>query len=207
MGTRGAKLPNFALQLKVRPSRKDLEEMERIIAEKTVNSSCPDTASPRVPSPRLLRSRSALSSLQPTPTTPDVKADAKPKGLTSAFSYVEPDEVAVPMGDPPAVRKVVLSSNPVAWTPGDVAEYLSEQPDVSALARYFLHEEIDGQAFMLLNFPTVQEHWNLRLSTAIRLCQHIEAVKLAYYIQFAGIVRRDIGQRREGGQFTLLGMD
>lgn len=52
---------------------------------------------------------------------------------------------------------------------------------------YFLHvlQEIDGQALLLLNLPTVQECMDLKLGPAIKLCHHIERVKLAFYQQFA----------------------
>lgn len=46
-------------------------------------------------------------------------------------------------------------------------------------------QEIDGQALLLLNLPTVQECMDLKLGPAIKLCHHIERVKLAFYQQFA----------------------
>uniref|UniRef100_A0A3Q0RVV3 Scm like with four mbt domains 1 n=1 Tax=Amphilophus citrinellus TaxID=61819 RepID=A0A3Q0RVV3_AMPCI len=46
-------------------------------------------------------------------------------------------------------------------------------------------KEIDGQALLLLNLPTVQECMDLKLGPAIKLCHHIERVKLAFYQQFA----------------------
>lgn len=49
----------------------------------------------------------------------------------------------------------------------------------------FFLQEIDGQALLLLNLPTVQECMDLKLGPAIKLCHHIERVKLAFYQQFA----------------------
>uniref|UniRef100_A0A8C3V825 Scm like with four mbt domains 1 n=1 Tax=Catharus ustulatus TaxID=91951 RepID=A0A8C3V825_CATUS len=46
-------------------------------------------------------------------------------------------------------------------------------------------KEIDGQALLLLTLPTVQECMDLKLGPAIKLCHHIERVKLAFYQQFA----------------------
>lgn len=46
-------------------------------------------------------------------------------------------------------------------------------------------QEIDGQALLLLTLPTVQECMDLKLGPAIKLCHHIERVKLAFYQQFA----------------------
>uniref|UniRef100_A0A8C9T164 Scm like with four mbt domains 1 n=1 Tax=Scleropages formosus TaxID=113540 RepID=A0A8C9T164_SCLFO len=45
--------------------------------------------------------------------------------------------------------------------------------------------EIDGQALLLLTLPTVQECMGLKLGPAVKLCHHIERVKLAFYQQFA----------------------
>jgi hypothetical protein len=47
-----------------------------------------------------------------------------------------------------------------------------------------IDDAIDGQAFLLLNYPTVKDHWQLKTSTAIQLCQHIESVRLAHITQF-----------------------
>uniref|UniRef100_A0A3B3QXI8 Scm like with four mbt domains 1 n=1 Tax=Paramormyrops kingsleyae TaxID=1676925 RepID=A0A3B3QXI8_9TELE len=46
-------------------------------------------------------------------------------------------------------------------------------------------KEIDGQALLLLTLPTVQECMGLKLGPSIKLCHHIERVKLAFYQQFA----------------------
>ncbi len=46
-------------------------------------------------------------------------------------------------------------------------------------------QEIDGQAFLLLTLPTVQEHMELKLGPAIKLCHQIERVKITFYEQFA----------------------
>lgn len=52
-------------------------------------------------------------------------------------------------------------------------------------------QEIDGQALLLLNLPTVQECMDLKLGPAIKLCHHIERVKLAFYQQFASWEQQD----------------
>ena len=53
-----------------------------------------------------------------------------------------------------------------------------------------LLQEIDGQALLLLTLPTVQECMDLKLGPAIKLCHHIERVKIAFYEQFAKWCRR-----------------
>ena len=37
---------------------------------------------------------------------------------------------------------------------------------------------------MMLNFPTVRENLSLGVKQAVRLCKHIERVKLAFYLQY-----------------------
>ena len=46
-------------------------------------------------------------------------------------------------------------------------------------------QEIDGQALLLLTLPTVQEYMELKLGPAIKLCHHIERVKVAFFEQYA----------------------
>ena len=52
------------------------------------------------------------------------------------------------------------------------------------LSNTFLEEQIDGQAFMLLNLPTVQQHLRLKIGPAIRLCHIIERVKLGFFLGY-----------------------
>ncbi|XP_010185148.1 PREDICTED: scm-like with four MBT domains protein 1, partial [Mesitornis unicolor] len=82
------------------------------------------------------------------------------------------------------VEKLQLDSNPLEWSVADVVRFL-KSTDCAPLARIFLDQEIDGQALLLLTLPTVQECMDLKLGPAIKLCHHIERVKLAFYQQFA----------------------
>ena len=66
-----------------------------------------------------------------------------------------------------------------------VAEYLSTQEDVARLAPLFLKDEVDGAALLLLNLPSMLDHWRLRLGEAVALAKHVESIKLAFYSQFA----------------------
>ena len=45
-------------------------------------------------------------------------------------------------------------------------------------------QEIDGQALLLLTLPTVQEHLELKLGPAIKLCHEVERVKRAFYTRY-----------------------
>uniref|UniRef100_A0A8C5QWD3 Scm like with four mbt domains 1 n=1 Tax=Leptobrachium leishanense TaxID=445787 RepID=A0A8C5QWD3_9ANUR len=73
-----------------------------------------------------------------------------------------------------------LDSNPLDWSVGDVVNYI-KSTDCVHLARLFQEQEIDGKALLLLTLPAVQDCMELKLASAIKLCYHIERVKLAFY--------------------------
>lgn len=77
-----------------------------------------------------------------------------------------------------------LESNPMSWSVADVSRYLRRTPDCGCIAKKLAEEDIDGHAFMLLNLPTIQENLQIQLGPAIKLCQHIERVKFAYFSDF-----------------------
>ena len=104
--------------------------------------------------------------------------------MYTAFEFDALPDVA-PVSDSPPLWHVSLETNPVDWTPGQVGQYLASKPDVAHWAGKFEEEEIDGEAFLLLNLPTLLEHWSLKMKDAITLSRHIESVKLAFYKQFA----------------------
>ena len=85
---------------------------------------------------------------------------------------------------PPPIRQISLAVNPEKWTVTDTMKFLAQTSDCAHLAHFMLQDEIDGEAFMMLNYPTVKSYWKLKTSTAIRLCQHIESVRLAHITQF-----------------------
>ncbi|GFN93457.1 scm-like with four mbt domains protein 1 [Plakobranchus ocellatus] len=80
---------------------------------------------------------------------------------------------------------LVLDSNPLEWSVVQVAEFLasSECGDQDLVTR-LKTEEIDGQAFLLLTLPNVQEYLGIKLGPAIKLCHLIERVKVAFFHQF-----------------------
>lgn len=45
-------------------------------------------------------------------------------------------------------------------------------------------QAIDGQAFMMLVLPTVQSELELKLGPALKLCHHVQRLKLAYFETF-----------------------
>ena len=80
-----------------------------------------------------------------------------------------------------------------------MASYVGSQEEVTHLAHLFLQEEVDGEAFLLLNLPTLLEHWKLNIREAITLSRHIESVKFAFYNQFAFEENSLVGYSNGGG--------
>uniref|UniRef100_A0A3B4GBI4 Scm like with four mbt domains 1 n=1 Tax=Pundamilia nyererei TaxID=303518 RepID=A0A3B4GBI4_9CICH len=135
-------------------------------------------------------SEQSIGKSQPTTPSPSPPATPRPtrrrrKPRSPSFSD---DENRPPS---PKVMKITersfklcLDTSPLEWSVTDVVRFI-RTTDCAPLARIFLDQEIDGQALLLLNLPTVQECMDLKLGPAIKLCHHIERVKLAFYQQFA----------------------
>ena len=80
-------------------------------------------------------------------------------------------------------ERIQLDSNPVYWSVQQVVDFI-KTTDSAQFARILHEQEIDGQAFMLLSLPTVQEYLEYRLGPAVKLCHHIERLNLAFFEQF-----------------------
>ncbi|XP_014473016.1 PREDICTED: scm-like with four MBT domains protein 1 isoform X2 [Dinoponera quadriceps] len=81
----------------------------------------------------------------------------------------------------PKTRK--LESNPLFWSVDDVFRYLRKTSDCKDLAYRVKEEEIDGLAFLLLNLPSLTQHMKLRTSSAMKLCRHVEQVKVTFFLR------------------------
>ncbi|EZA52051.1 Scm-like with four MBT domains protein [Ooceraea biroi] len=81
----------------------------------------------------------------------------------------------------PKTRK--LDSNPLYWSVDDVFRYLRKTSDCKDLAYRVKQEEIDGLAFLLLNLPSLTQHMKLRPSLAMKLCRHVEQVKVTFFLR------------------------
>uniref|UniRef100_A0A669D3G2 Scm like with four mbt domains 1 n=1 Tax=Oreochromis niloticus TaxID=8128 RepID=A0A669D3G2_ORENI len=134
-------------------------------------------------------SEQSVGKSQPTTPSPSPPATPRPtrrrrKPRSPSFSDDEnrPPSPKTPKAEPP--QKLCLDTSPLEWSVTDVVRFI-RTTDCAPLARIFLDQEIDGQALLLLNLPTVQECMDLKLGPAIKLCHHIERVKLAFYQQFA----------------------
>uniref|UniRef100_A0A3P9IZN4 Scm like with four mbt domains 1 n=1 Tax=Oryzias latipes TaxID=8090 RepID=A0A3P9IZN4_ORYLA len=126
---------------------------------------------------------------QPATPSPSPPATPRPsrrrrKPCSPSFSDDEnhPPSPKTSKLEPP--QKLCLDTSPLEWSVADVVRFI-RTTDCAPLAKIFLDQEIDGQALLLLNLPTVQECMDLKLGPAIKLCHHIERVKLAFYQQFA----------------------
>ncbi|XP_024860744.1 scm-like with four MBT domains protein 2 isoform X2 [Kryptolebias marmoratus] len=80
--------------------------------------------------------------------------------------------------------QLVLDRNPLEWSVDEVVQFINST-DCASLANIFKEQDIDGQALLLLTLPTVQECMDLKLGPAIKLCHHVERVKVAFYKQYA----------------------
>uniref|UniRef100_A0A3P9BYR6 Scm like with four mbt domains 1 n=1 Tax=Maylandia zebra TaxID=106582 RepID=A0A3P9BYR6_9CICH len=135
-------------------------------------------------------SEQSIGKSQPTTPSPSPPATPRPtrrrrKPRSPSFSD---DENRPPSPKVMTITersfKLCLDTSPLEWSVTDVVRFI-RTTDCAPLARIFLDQEIDGQALLLLNLPTVQECMDLKLGPAIKLCHHIERVKLAFYQQFA----------------------
>ncbi|XP_043254702.1 scm-like with four MBT domains protein 1 [Colletes gigas] len=81
----------------------------------------------------------------------------------------------------PKTRK--LDSNPLFWSVDDVFRYLRKTNDCKDIAYRVKQEEIDGLAFLLLNLPSLTQHMKLRTSLAMKLCRHVEQVKVTFFLR------------------------
>lgn len=99
-------------------------------------------------------------------------------------STVKEEKPTSPHHISPVKTAMKLSSNPLHWSVQDVVRFIKET-DCAPVARVFKEQEIDGQALLLLNLPTVQEYLDLKLGPAIKLCHHIEKIKVAFFQQYA----------------------
>ncbi|KAI4872063.1 hypothetical protein NFI96_020611 [Prochilodus magdalenae] len=122
----------------------------------------------------------------PSPSPPETPRPNRRRRKARSPSYSDdenrPPSPKSPFGEAP--QKLCLESSPLEWSVTDVVRFI-RTTDCAPLARIFMDQEIDGQALLLLNLPTVQECMDLKLGPAIKLCHHIERVKLAFYQQFA----------------------
>ncbi|PSN43066.1 Scm-like with four MBT domains protein 2 [Blattella germanica] len=154
--TRGAKLPNFALQMRAGHwTRKQWKasEANHLYSDSKRNVSLQNAKYDRQESPDSVAAA-------------EKESDGHNNNVTGKLLNSHKDDEVI----------IELNSNPLHWTQEDVYQYLMKTDDCAGL--------IDGQAFMMLNFPTVRENLYLDFKQALRLCKHIERVKLSFYLNY-----------------------
>lgn len=95
-----------------------------------------------------------------------------------------PEDTEQPVKISPREGSLRVDSNPLEWSVQEVIQFL-KTTDCAHLARIIKDQEIDGQAFLLMNLQTIQEHLNLKLGPAVKLCHQIELLKVAFFEQYA----------------------
>ncbi|XP_069592979.1 scm-like with four MBT domains protein 1 [Ranitomeya imitator] len=119
--------------------------------------------------------KGSSSSASPTRSEQSLKCEKKRKPWMLESDNLSAKGIRIELKEPLALKEI-----PIDWTVNDVVEYI-KSTDCAHLAQLFQEQEIDGKALLLLNLPAVQDCMDLKPATAIRLCYHIERVKLAFY--------------------------
>ncbi|XP_013177007.1 PREDICTED: scm-like with four MBT domains protein 2 isoform X1 [Papilio xuthus] len=178
MKTRGAKLPNFALQMKeAHWDKKDVETMYGSSCAKKVG---PDSDTEHDTNESSCQSRGKLIS--------DVSDAEEPELKKLRCASYDP-----PPSDAALERRAALSwirgraklaPNPLHWSVDDVYAYLSSTDDCKLIADKMKQEEIDGQAFIMLDLPIIREFLHMKKEFALQLCKHIALVRWYYIDNF-----------------------
>ncbi|VDP86561.1 unnamed protein product [Echinostoma caproni] len=118
----------------------------------------------------------------PLPTTPDISIspDCPVLHQPSCDPHLSERTLCSILADAP---RVTLNSNPLFWSPVELASYLGET-DCREMWPWLAAEAVDGQAFMLLTLPVLHQLVGLRWEDAIRLARHVVSVKRAFMEQF-----------------------
>ncbi|XP_060607615.1 scm-like with four MBT domains protein 1 [Ruditapes philippinarum] len=111
-------------------------------------------------------------------------AEKHKQGLKRLIPKSWPVEVKNERPLVPREGSMKLESNPLNWSVNEVVQFL-KTTDCSHLARIIKEQEVDGQAFLLMNLSAIQEHLELKLGPAVKLCHQIERLKLAFYENYA----------------------
>lgn len=191
--TRGAKIPNFALELRRRRrqsvTRNYLSRIIKSIIHKPVTPHRPHLSSVIVKDHQKKRylmkseNHSEIQNRTDSEVT-SVNITLSPGQQTPSVPIVPANESSSSNVDLSVQGMLRLATNPLHWNVSDVVAFI-KGTDCAQMARLLKEQEIDGQALLLLTLPTIQEHLELKLGPAIKLCNHIERVKLAFYSQFA----------------------
>lgn len=176
MKTRGAKLPNFAQQMK--ESHWNKKDMETIYSNTCANKKTHDSYSENDSNDTSSNSRDAKN-------ISDVSDSEEPELKKLKFTTYDPlpsDNKLFEKNTGASWIKgrLKLSPNPLDWSVDDVYAYLSNTDDCKVLAEKMREEEIDGEAFVMLDLATIREFLHMKKEFAILLCKHITKIKWYY---------------------------
>ncbi|KAI8438962.1 hypothetical protein MSG28_011275 [Choristoneura fumiferana] len=177
MKTRGAKLPNFAQQMK--ESHWNKKDMETIYSNTCANKKQNhDSYSENDSNDTSSNSRDAKN-------ISDVSDSEEPELKKLKFTTYDPlpsDNKLFEKNTGASWIKgrLKLSPNPLDWSVDDVYAYLSNTDDCKVLADKMREEEIDGEAFVMLDLATIREFLHMKKEFAILLCKHITKIKWYY---------------------------
>ncbi|XP_026487032.2 scm-like with four MBT domains protein 2 [Vanessa tameamea] len=182
MKTRGAKLPNFALQMKeAHWNKKDVETIySNSCVSKKQNNADSDTENETNESSCNSRDAKNIS---------DVSDSEEPELKKLKFSTNDPLPSDNKMFEKHTAMtwikgKGKLARNPLDWSVDDVYDYLSSTDDCKLIADKMKQEEIDGQAFIMLDLPIITHFLHMKKEFAMQLCKHITMVRWYYIVNF-----------------------
>ncbi|KAM3958612.1 scm-like with four MBT domains protein 2 [Aphomia sociella] len=181
MKTRGAKLPNFALQMKESHwNKKDVETIySNTCVSKKRNSPDSDTEN----------DTNSSSNSRDAKNISDVSDSEEPELKKLKFTSYDPLPSDNKMFEkdtslPWTKDKLKLSPNPIDWSVDDVYSYLMNTDDCKLVAEKMKQEEIDGEAFIMLDLATIQDFLHMKKEFALPLCKHITTISWYYIVNF-----------------------
>ncbi|KAJ8735885.1 hypothetical protein PYW07_007505 [Mythimna separata] len=180
MKTRGAKLPNFALQMKeAHWNKKDVQTIYNNTCVKKQNSPDSDTEN---------ETNESSSNSRDAKNISDVSDSEEPELKKLKFNTYDPLPSDNKMFEKDMAMtwmkgKLKLSPNPLDWSVDDVYAYLSSTDDCKLIAEKMKQEEIDGQAFVMLDLPVIREFLHMKKEFALQLSKHIAMMRW-YIINF-----------------------
>ncbi|XP_053609986.1 scm-like with four MBT domains protein 2 isoform X2 [Plodia interpunctella] len=182
MKTRGAKLPNFALQMKeAHWNKKDVQTIySNTCISKKRNSPDSDTENDTNESSSNSRDAKNISDVSDSeePELKKLKFNTYDP-LPSDNKMFEKDTEISRLKD-----KLKLAPNPLDWSVDDVYEYLMSTEDCKLIAEKMKQEEIDGEALILLDLETIREFLHMKKEFAVQLCKHITKIRWYYVDNF-----------------------
>lgn len=175
MKTRGAKLPNFALQIKkAHWDKKDAQTMYKntcVLPKKQYSSESDNDSD-----------SSDIVNID-EPNISDVSDTEEPElkkfKSNSQYDMVSDEKT---LDSSPVNSSAMIDTlgknvfNPITWSTDDVYNYLIKYDECKEIAEKLREEEVDGSAFIYLNLPTMQRHLKMKYEPALQLCKHVNAL-------------------------------